>query len=106
MAKRNLKLRIECPFEAAMEILGGKWKGMILYQLLDGTKRFNELRAAIPSISQKMLAQQLRELENDKIIFRKIYPQVPPKVEYSLTATGKNLAPIFKQVRDWGKQFV
>ena len=106
MAKRNKKLKISCPFEAAMDIIGSKWKGAILMQLMKGTKRYSELKQTIPAISPRMLTQQLRQLEHDQLISRKIYPQVPPKVEYSLTKIGKNLEPIFMQLRQWGKQLV
>src|SRR5437660_3177283 len=82
-----------CSVEAAMDVIGGKWKGLVLYHLLSGTKRFNELNRLIPSASIRMLTLQLRELEEDGVINRKVYPQVPPKVEYSLTDFGKELEP-------------
>src|SRR5699024_12645526 len=80
----------------------GRWKGIILTQLRDGTLRFGELKEAIPKISQKMLTQQLRELEEDKIINRVSYNQIPPKVEYSLTDYGKRLQPGIKMQEEWG----
>lgn len=104
MAKRNKQLRSGCPFEAAMDVIGSKWKGAILFKLMKGTKRFGELRDSIPAISQRMLTQQLRQLESDGLVLRKIYQQIPPKVEYSLTNVGKNLEPAFLLIRDWGKK--
>src|SRR5690242_20018660 len=78
-----------CNIEVIVDVIGGKWKMLVLWNLKDGTKRFNELRRSIPGITQKMLTAQLRELEQDKIVCRKVYAQVPPKVEYSLTEYGK-----------------
>ncbi|RDI43433.1 winged helix-turn-helix transcriptional regulator [Aquicella lusitana] len=91
-----------CSIEAALSVIGNKWKGVILFHLLDGTKRFNELRRLIPSVTQRMLTLQLRELEKDLIIKRKVYPQVPPKVEYTLTEFGQSLRPILLSLREWG----
>lgn len=105
MAKRNKVLRKTCPFEAALDILGGKWKGMILFQLMKGTHRFNELKTSIPSISSKMLIQQLRELERHGLISRKIYQEIPPRTEYSLTSIGKELEIAFKHLKKWGVYF-
>lgn len=106
MAKRNQNLRKQCPFEAVMDIIGSKWKGAILFELMKGTRRFNELKTALPAISQRMLTMQLRELEADKLILRKVYSQIPPKVEYSLTKAGKNLGPAFAKLIEWGKEFI
>ena len=83
-----------CPVGVVLRILGGKWKLSILCALLDGTKRFSELRRLNPGITQRMLTNQLRELEADLVVTRKIYAEVPPKVEYSLTEVGKKLQPI------------
>lgn len=91
-----------CAIEAALDVIGNKWKGVILFHLLGGTKRFNELRKVIPSLTQRMLTLQLRELEQDHVILRTVYPVVPPKVEYSLTAFGLELQPILIALRDWG----
>ena len=85
-----------------LKILGGKWKILILYCLMDGTQRFNEIRRFMPEVSQRMLTNQLRELEEDKIIERKIYAQVPPKVEYSLTPIGIATKPMLEQLEKWG----
>lgn len=93
-----------CPVEATLEIIGGKWKGVILYHLLSETARFNELRRLMPEITQRMLTKQLRELEADNLISRKAYPEVPPKVEYSITSYGKTLAPVIQALRAWGVQ--
>ena len=91
-----------CPVEACLETIGGKWKGVILYHLLGGTKRFNELMRLVPAVTQRMLTRQLRELETAQIIERKIYPEVPPRVEYSLTEFGRTLVPVLEMLRDWG----
>lgn len=93
-----------CPVRATMEIIGGKWKPIILYYLKDGLKRFGELQRLIPHITKKMLTQQLRELEQDEIIERKVYHQVPPKVEYSLSEYGKSLKPVLEQMATWGNE--
>ena len=106
MAKRNKELRQACPFEAALDILGGKWKGLILFQLMKGTHRFNELKTSMPAISSKMLTQQLRELESHGLIIRKIYQEIPPRTEYSLTTIGKDLKIAFKHLKNWGAYFV
>jgi len=93
-----------CPVEAALEVIGGKWKGVILYHLLSETMRFNELRRLMPEVTQRMLTKQLRELEAHNIITRKIYPEVPPRVEYSMTEYGKTLAPVINMLQEWGSQ--
>lgn len=94
-----------CPVEASLELFSGKGKGMILYHLLSGTLRFNELKRRIGAITQRMLTKQLRELEAYGLVHREVYAEVPPKVEYSLTETGKSLAPIILALRDWGEQY-
>ena len=91
-----------CPVEATLGVIGGKWKGVILYHLLSKTIRFNELRRLIPEITQRMLTKQLRELEAANLILRKVYPEVPPKVEYSMTEYGMTLVPIIKALQAWG----
>jgi DNA-binding HxlR family transcriptional regulator len=93
----------ECPIRPALQVIGGKWKPIILYHLMRGKKRFGELRLLLPEATQKMLTQHLRELERDKIIQRRVYPEVPPKVEYSLTPLGKTLRPVMRALCDWGK---
>lgn len=95
-----------CTFEIAMDLIGGKWKPIIIWHLgTKGTKRFNELKKLIPQITQKMLTQQLRELEIDSLVERKVYPQVPPKVEYSLTESGESLMPILRMMCHWGEEY-
>lgn len=91
-----------CPIENTLKILDGKWKAMILYALLtEGTLRFGELRKRLPGITQKMLTAQLRELEQYNVIARKVYPVVPPKVEYSLTSIGLSLDKVFSAMYEW-----
>jgi len=91
-----------CGLEAALDVVGGKWKPIVLWQLASGPRRFGELRRTVSGISEKMLIQQLRDLEGDGIVTRTVYPQVPPKVEYSLTARGRGLLPIIDAIVDWG----
>lgn len=93
-----------CPVEATLEIIGGKWKGVILYHLLKETLRFSELKRAAGAITQRTLTKQLRELEADGLVIRKVYPVVPPKVEYSLTEKGQSLAPVIQSLEQWGRQ--
>ncbi|GAB1269161.1 winged helix-turn-helix transcriptional regulator [Aurantivibrio infirmus] len=93
-----------CPILDAMNIIGGKWKILIIYHLGYGKKRFGELRKMLPSVTQKMLTQQLRELEGDGVIDRTIYPEVPPRVEYKLTAFGDKLEPVLNELSFWGKE--
>ncbi|KXA14003.1 HTH-type transcriptional activator HxlR [Clostridium perfringens] len=96
-----------CEIEVTLEVIGGKWKSLIIWTLgLHDVIRFNEFKTLIPEISQKMLTQQLRDLEKNKLVSRKIYNQVPPMVEYSLTDMGKKLLPILKEMDLWGKDFV
>jgi DNA-binding HxlR family transcriptional regulator len=95
-----------CAVEAFLDALGGRWKGMILYHLLPGTRRFGELRKLLPHVTQRMLTNQLRELERDGIVTRKVYAQVPPKVEYALTPIGQKLNPILLQMATWGDTYM
>jgi DNA-binding HxlR family transcriptional regulator len=98
--------QIGCPVEVCTEIIGGKWKGKILYILLGGTKRFGELRKLIPDTTQRMLTTQLRELEESGVVERKAYLEMPPKVEYSLTEHGRELKPVIDAMWHWGKAFL
>lgn len=91
-----------CPVEATLELIGGKWKGVLLYHLLEGTLRFSELRRQMPSITQRMLTNQLRELEADGLVHREVFPVIPPHVEYSLTPLGRTLAPVIRELKKWG----
>lgn len=95
-----------CEKELTLSIIGGKWKMLILWHLgKEGTKRFRELKTLIPGITQKVLVNQLRELEEDLIIHREVYPVVPPKVEYSLTEQGYSLIPILEIMYEWGENY-
>lgn len=95
-----------CYIEAALEVLADKWKGVILYHLLNEPRRFNELKRTFPELSQRILTRQLRELENDGVISRKIYPEIPPRVEYSLTDLGRLLEPTLLSLEVWGVKYV
>ncbi|WP_033784937.1 helix-turn-helix domain-containing protein [Pantoea sp. 9140] len=96
-----------CSMEAALHILGGKWKGVILYHLFkDGTLRFSELQRFMTSINQRLLTKQLRELEEDGLIVRKVYPVVPPKVEYSLSEEGRELNKLVLDLSLWGRKWL
>lgn len=96
-----------CEKELTLAVIGGKWKMLILWHLgREGTKRFSELKALMPGITHRMLVNQLRELEEDLIVHREVYPVVPPKVEYSLTEYGKSLMPILESMYQWGKNYM
>ena len=94
----------ECSFSFALDLINGKWKGLILWYLRKDTLRYGELRRYLGKITQKMLTQTLRELEKDGLISRKVYPVVPPKVEYTITENGKKLIPIFNALHTWGEE--
>ncbi|MCM3791047.1 winged helix-turn-helix transcriptional regulator [Domibacillus indicus] len=103
---QNYEKEVNCDKELTLSLISGKWKMFIIWTLNDkGTVRFNEMRRLIPAITQRMLVNQLRELEADGVIQRKVYPVVPPKVEYSLTEIGHSLMPILKLMYDWGKNY-
>ena len=95
----------KCGVETTIAVVGGKWKPMILYALLSGPRRFGELNRLIPEVTQRMLTLQLRELEEDGVISREVYKQVPPKVEYSLTPFGRTIEPILLLMEQWGEQY-
>ena len=101
-----LDVRKECPVEVALDVIGGKWKGLILFRLLPGTRRFGELHRELTGITRRMLTLQLRELEQDGLVHREVYHQVPPKVEYSLTPLGRELEPHLKFLRTWGNKLM
>jgi len=91
--------------ELSLEIIGGKWKIPIIWRLREDTLRYGEIRRSLPKVTHKMLTQQLRELESDEIIKRKVYPEVPPKVEYSLTLLGKSVIPVIDLLSEWGEEY-
>jgi DNA-binding HxlR family transcriptional regulator len=93
------------PVEFSLDIIGGKWKIPIIWRLKDDPKRYGELRRSLSKVTHKMLTQQLRELEADEIITRKVFPEVPPKVEYNLTLLGKSVLPVIDMLREWGEEY-
>lgn len=95
-----------CPVTYCLQMIGGKWKPIILYLLSNGVDRFGMMRRAIEGISKQMLTKQLRELEADDIISRTVFAEVPPRVEYALTEKGESLLPVIHAMRDWGQPFV
>ena len=95
-----------CPVETTIDLIGGKYKALILWHLSEKTLRFSQLRDAIQKATPKMLTQQLRELESQSLIHREVYPVIPPKVEYSLTDLGKSLIPLLMSMRDWGASYL
>lgn len=97
---------LECPIQAIVDAIGGKWKLSILYQLFQGTKRYGELKRLVPEATERMLTLQLRELEAVGIVQRTVYPEVPPKVEYSLTELGLSLEPVLQTMFDWSKKYL
>lgn len=99
-------LNLNCPVAATLQLIGGKYKALLLWHLSGKTLRFSELRRLVPEATPKMLTQQLRELEADGLITRKVYPVVPPKVEYSLTQRGESLFPILQAMYVWGSQLL
>jgi DNA-binding HxlR family transcriptional regulator len=106
VATRRKLPHYNCPVEATLDVIGGKWKALILFWLRDEVCRFGELRRKIPGVSERMLTQQLRELEAHGIVRREVYPVVPPRVEYSLTPYGRTLRPITDLMCKWGQNHV
>ncbi|MFT8890159.1 MAG: helix-turn-helix domain-containing protein [Ethanoligenens sp.] len=100
------KENFSCPVDVTINLIGGKYKAVILYHLLDNTLRFHQLQKLTPNATPKMLTQQLRELECDGLISRTVYPVVPPKTEYALTKFGKSLIPVLNALCDWGKEYM
>jgi DNA-binding HxlR family transcriptional regulator len=103
MKRRDFGRRPGCAVEATLDLIDGKWKGVILYHLQGGRRRFGELRQRMPSITQRMLTKQLRALEQDGLIVRKVYAEVPPRVEYSLSEVGESLRPVIDILKAWGE---
>jgi DNA-binding HxlR family transcriptional regulator len=95
-----------CPVEAALDVIGGKWKPLILWALGDNVLRFGELQKGLPGVNAKMLTKQLRELEEDGVIRRTVYPEVPPRVEYSITKFGETLIPVLQALCNWGAHYL
>lgn len=104
MAKTTIPT--QCPVTATLELIGGKWKAIIIYSLINGKKRFGEIAVRIPDISRKVLTEQLKELERDKLVTRTEFKEIPPRVEYSLTDLGKSLVSIFNAMEIWGAENV
>lgn len=102
----SIEVKKACPIEMTLQMIGGKWKGIIINILSERSVRFNELKRLIPGITQRMLTLQLRELEADRIVERMVEETVPPKVEYSLTDQGEKLCPIIKSMRTWGNEYL
>ncbi len=95
-----------CPVTYCLQIIGGKWKPIILFLLSNGVDRFGAMRRAIEGISKQMLTKQLRELEADGVIHRAVFAEVPPRVEYSLTEKGQSLLPVIEAMKEWGQPYV
>ena len=103
--EKNLSKFPKCPVEITLQLIGNKWKVLIIRDLLTGTKRFNELMRSVTGITQKVLTSNLRSMEEAGLVIRTVYPQVPPKVEYSLTKTGLTLKPILDSMYSWGESY-
>jgi DNA-binding HxlR family transcriptional regulator len=103
MPRPRKRVQSDCPLADLIDIIGGRWKVLSLWHLRDGTKRFTELKRLMPGVTQKMLTQQLRQLEADGLVSRKVYPQVPPKVEYRLTPAGEELGGLLLILSGWAK---
>jgi DNA-binding HxlR family transcriptional regulator len=102
---RGTDQKTGCGVESALSVIGGRWKGVVLYCLLSGKTRFSALQRQLPNCSQRMLTIQLRELETDGLVKRTVYAEVPPHVDYELTAFGRSLEPVLEQLRRWGDGF-
>jgi DNA-binding HxlR family transcriptional regulator len=103
MKRRDFGRRPGCAVETTLDLIDGKWKGVILYHLQGGTQRFGELRKRMPGITQRMLTKQLRALEEDNLVVRKVYAEVPPRVEYRLSDVGESLRPVIDILKAWGE---
>jgi len=102
----RLKEKTQCPVTATLQLIGGRWKTIILYSLSNGTKRFGEIAVRIPDISRKVLTEQLKELEEDGLILREQFKEIPPRVEYSLSDLGRSLSPVINELEKWGLENV
>jgi DNA-binding HxlR family transcriptional regulator len=105
MAKRSDDTRTRCSVESVIGVIGGRWKCVVLFHLTPGTLRFGELRRALPNVTQRMLTLTLRELEEDGLVRRTVYAEVPPRVEYDLTPWGRSIEPILVAMREWGERY-
>jgi DNA-binding HxlR family transcriptional regulator len=105
MRSRKSDAAGRCPVESTLGVIGGRWKAAVLHHLLSGTRRFGQLRGLMPNISQRMLTLQLRELEEDGLVRRTVYAEVPPRVEYDLTPWGRSLEPILLAMCEWGDRY-
>lgn len=105
MAENEVKNLPACPVETTLTLIGNKWKVLILRDLLPGTKRFGELKKSLGSVSQKVLTAQLRDMEADGLVLRTVYPEVPPRVEYTLTDLGMSLKPVLDSMLTWGENY-
>jgi len=99
------KKTVGCPVEVTLRVIGAKWKVLVIHYLLDGAKRFNELHRLLGGIAPRTLTKVLRELERDGIVDRKVHPEIPPRVEYSLTVVGRSLEPVLRSMGEWGEAF-
>ncbi len=106
MAQIEMTNQQICSCALTLSLLSSKWKVLIIRELLNGSRRYNDLRRSVTGISQKMLSQSLKEMENDGLVHRKVYPVIPPKVEYKLTATGESLKPVIQALDDWGNDYI
>jgi DNA-binding HxlR family transcriptional regulator len=104
MKRQDFGHRPGCAVEATLDLIDGKWKGVILFHLQSGTQRFGELRKRMPGITQRMLTKQLRALEDDNLVVRKVYAEVPPRVEYTLSEIGESLRPVIDTLKAWGER--
>lgn len=102
---RKYNWKTGCNVEATLSVIGGRWKPVLVCHLLYGPKRFGELKRLIPNATERMITLQLRELEADRIVSRKVFPEVPPRVEYDVTDYGQTLKPILVAMQDWGREF-
>ena len=106
VTKTAINKEFQCPVTQLLQLIGGKWKPVILYCLRSDKRRFGEISARIPNLSRKVLTDQLKELEADGLIKRKQYKEIPPRVEYELTERGKSLAPVLRAMEKWGKKYI